>query len=142
MDIIFTSLFEWVHLSSRQGGRKFPFGSIYFIATLENVATSFQVDFMTFGACPFPGPSINDVRFFCLFFDLPTYPCPILSYYKHPILVYSVRFWQTYLPTPKSDVIYGRPLMNLVNWVILSNFEKLLREGPQKIKKLSFPKLW
>ena len=31
--------------------KKFPFGPIYFIATLENVATSFQVDFMTFGAC-------------------------------------------------------------------------------------------
>jgi hypothetical protein len=33
------------------GQNKFPFGPIYFIATLENVATSFQVDFMTFGAC-------------------------------------------------------------------------------------------
>ena len=51
-------------------------------------------------------------NFFRLFFGLPTYPCPILSWYRHPILVYSVWFWQTYLPTQKSVIIYGRLLKN------------------------------
>ena len=52
---------------------------------------------------------------FCLFFDLPTYPCPILSYHKHSILVYSVRFWQTYLPTQKLDILSGCPLIDKVS---------------------------
>ena len=53
------------------------------------------------------GPSINDVQFFGIPFDLPTYPCLNLSSYKLPILLYGVRFWEKYLPTQKSDIIYG-----------------------------------
>ena len=38
------------------------------------------------------GPSTYDIQFFQGFFDLPTYPCPILSYCIGPILLNSVRF--------------------------------------------------
>ena len=54
------------------------------------------------------GTFIKDVRFFWQFFEIPTYLCP-LHYVLYPM--YYVRFSLTYLPTPKSDILYERSLM-------------------------------
>ena len=76
------------------------------------------------------GPSINDVRFFCPLFDLPTYPCPIFYYYKLPILLYGVQFWQQYLPTPKSDIIYGCPLTGFKTFSLIHEENlRILKKG-------------
>ena len=47
------------------------------------------------------GTFIKDVPLFWSFFEIPTYPCPILSYFQlHTHKIHCI-FWQTYLPPKK-----------------------------------------
>ena len=57
------------------------------------------------------GPSIKDIRFFGPFFDLPTYPCPILAYCYDCFSIAISDFWKpTHLPKDRIsfvDAPYG-----------------------------------
>ena len=91
------------------GFLKYPFGHLF--------QTEMEMDFKT------KGTFIKDVRFFCNFWRyLPTYVLYTIYY----LLMYYVRFYLTYLPTQKSDILYGQPLwVNSKLALILLDSQKL-----------------
>jgi len=74
---------------------------------------------------------------FSYFFDQPTYPSPILSYYRHPILVYSVRFWKTYLPKNRTSFM-DVPLWQFWDPLVLKFKFSFLKSKQKRVLILLF----